>query len=66
MLLRTFFADVLPDLELAQTANQPRAKNQREEHRGQAGVDGAHRDVTKNVERAEVAPQNFDEEVVEH
>ena len=64
--LGTFFADILANLKLAQLANQPRTKDQRQEHRGQAGVNRAHRDVAKNVERAEVAPQNFDEEVVKH
>ena len=64
--LGTFFADVLANLKLAQLANQPRTKDQRQEHRGQAGVNRAHRDVAKNVERAEVAPQNFDEDVVKH
>src|SRR5215469_1034614 len=64
--LRTFFTDVLANLQFAQTANQPRPKDQREKHRGQAGVYRANRDVPKNVERAEVAPQHFDEEVVEH
>src|SRR5215472_15018469 len=66
MRLWTFFADVLANLKIAQTANQPRAKNECEKHRGQARVDGANSDVAKYVQRAEVATQNFDEEVVKH
>src|SRR5262249_3816800 len=63
---RPFFADVLPDLEFAQPPNQPRPENEREEHRREAGVDRSNGDVAKHVERAEVTPQNFKEEVVEH
>src|SRR5690348_12019516 len=64
--LGTFFADILANLKLAQTANQPRAKDERQKHRGQAGINGSNRDVTKHVQRTEVTPQNFDEEVVKH
>src|SRR5208282_1644712 len=32
MLLRTFLADILPDLQLAQAPNQPRTKNEAEKH----------------------------------
>src|SRR5579864_3293982 len=66
MFLGSLLADVLPDLEFAQAANQPRTKNEREEHRGQAGVDRPDRDVTKDVEGTHVAPEHFDEEVVKH
>src|SRR5580692_3769848 len=49
MLLRAFLADVLPNLQFAQAPNEPRTKHQAEEHRRQARVDGANRDVSKNV-----------------
>ena len=49
MLLRAFFADVLPNLQFAQAPDEPRTKHQAEEHRRQARVDGSNRDVSKNI-----------------
>src|SRR5207344_1946614 len=66
MLLRAFFTDVLPDLQLAQAPNQPRSKDEAEKHGGQARVDGSNGDVAKNIQRAEVTLQDVVEEVVKH
>src|SRR5256885_16984892 len=66
MLLRAFFANVLADLQFAQLSNEPGAEDEREKHCRQTRVDGANRDVAKDVEWAEVALKNVVEEVVEH
>src|SRR5437879_13265338 len=66
VLLRTFFTDVLLDLQLVQLANDPGAEDERKKKRRQARVSCAHRDVAKNVQRAEVTAQHFKEQVIEH
>ena len=66
MILRAFLADVLANLKLAQLADQPRAEYKGEKHPGEAGVHGAHGDVAKHVERAEIFLQRVVEEVVKH
>src|SRR6266478_5210263 len=66
MVLRTFLANILADLQLAQLAYQPRPEHQREEHGSKARVDRANGDVAKYVERAEIFLQDVVEKVVEH
>src|ERR1700719_2039904 len=66
MVLRAFFANILANLHLAQLANQPRPKYQREEHGGETRVNSANRDVAKYVERTEIFLQDVVKKVVEH
>ena len=49
--LRPLLADVLADLQPAQPLDHPRAQDQHQEERGQAGHRGAERDVADDVER---------------
>src|SRR5882757_5853336 len=66
MVLRTFLANILADLKLAQLADQPRPENQRQKHGGKTRVNRPHRDVTKYVEGAEIFLQDVVKKVVEH
>ena len=66
VILRAFFSDVLANLQLAQLADQPRTEHESEKHAGEASVHGAHGDVAKHVERAEIFLQRVIEEVVKH
>ena len=66
MLLRAFFANELADLQFAEAADQRGAEDQREEHRREACIHGTNRDVTKNIQRADVLAQDLIEEVVKH
>src|SRR5258706_997239 len=66
MILRPLFANVLPNLQLAQFANQPGPKHQSQKHRGQASVDSANGDVAKYVKRTEIFLQDMVQKVVEH
>src|SRR6266853_4911469 len=66
MVLRTFLANILADLQLAQLADQPGPEHQREKHGGKARVNRANSDVAKYVERAEIFLQDVVEKVVEH
>src|SRR6267154_2414121 len=66
MVLRTFLANIMADLQLAQLADQPGPEHQREEHSGKARVNRAKGDVAKYVERAEIFLQDVIEKVVEH
>ena len=59
MRLRALFADVLPDLKLAQLVDQPRAERDAEEQRRQAGERGAEGGVAEDAERADVSLQLF-------
>src|SRR5712672_4602106 len=66
MILRTFLANLLADLQLAQLADQPRPEHQRQKHSGQTRVNRPHRDVAKYVEGAEIFLQDVVEQVVKH
>src|SRR5204863_5269580 len=66
VLLRAFFANELADLQFAEAADQRGAEDQREEHRREACIHGTNRDVTKNIQRADVLAQDLIEEVVKH
>src|SRR5712692_6597810 len=66
VLLGALLADELADLQFAETANQPGTKNQRQKHGRETRVHGSHGDVTKNIQRAEVALQRVIKEVVKH
>src|SRR5712671_4562435 len=66
MILRTFLANILADLKLAQLADQPRPENQRQKHGGETRVNRPHRDVAKYVEGAEIFLQDVVKKVVEH
>src|SRR5258706_6091611 len=66
MVLRTFLADILADLQLAQLADQPRPENQRQKHGGETRVNRPHRDVAKYVEGAEIFLQDVVEKVIKH
>ena len=48
--LGTLFANVLPDLEFAQTVDDQRTHDQRGEQRGKAGERRAERQIAKNAE----------------
>src|SRR5580692_4431702 len=54
MRLRPLFANVLPDLEIAQPLNHDRPHDQAREKRGEAGKGSAKRQITKNAERREI------------
>src|SRR2546422_590333 len=70
--LRTFFANLLPDLKFSQTRNQPRPKDEADEQRGDTGVCGAEGDVLEDVQYAQRRPvpvervQEFVKNVVQH
>ena len=53
----TFFADVLPDLEITQAPDHQRPHNQSSEQRGQAGKRSAKRDVPEDTEGRDVMLQ---------
>ena len=54
MSLRSFLANVLANLKIAQPLNHERPNDQAREERGEAGKRRAERQVTKNTERREV------------
>ena len=62
---RPVFADVLANLKFLELPYQPRAQNQGEKQRGQAGVGSPKGNVMKQVEDVEVLME-FEIEVVEH
>src|SRR5262249_12609116 len=64
--LLTFLTNVCSDLHLAYAATQPQSEKKCTKHCREARVNGANSDVAKHIQRAEVSPQNFVEEVVKH
>src|ERR1700688_1897378 len=66
MRFRPFLTDVLLHLQIAQPADRPRPKQERQQQSGQACYCRAHGNVPKHVERAEIRPQRVEEKVVEH
>ena len=62
---RTLLADDLADLELAQLADQPRAQQQADGQRREAGRSRAERDVPRDVEHGERRVQR-EEQVIQH
>src|SRR5258708_8386583 len=66
VLLWAFFADVLPDLQFADPADQRWAEGKTKKHSLETRVHSPHGDVAKNIERAEVALQGVVKEVVKH
>src|SRR5450631_414616 len=65
MSLRTFFADVLPDLEIAQTTNHDGPNDEPGEERGKAGEGGPESQVTKNTEGRKIMEELQVEQPVE-
>ena len=65
MRLRSFLANHLPDLEIAQLSDHPRPKRQAECERRQARGRGAERDVPRDVEDGGVSVERV-EEVQQH
>src|SRR5437868_2616703 len=65
MSLRTFFAYVLPNLEIAQALNHDRPDDQAGEKSGEAGKGSAERQVTKNTERRKIVEELQVEQPVE-
>ena len=63
---RTFLADVLADLKLAQLGDQPRTQRDAQEQRRQAGKRRAKRGVAEDAERADVWEKLFVEKVIKH
>jgi hypothetical protein len=63
--LRTFFADVLADLELAQAINNVWPNEQANEQRRQAREDAAKRDVAEDPEVPEIWKKLLIEEPIE-
>src|SRR5438552_11836495 len=57
MSLRAFLADVLADLELAQTIDDQRSDNQSREKGSKAGKGSAKSQITEDAERREVVEQ---------
>jgi hypothetical protein len=64
MSCRTFFADVLPDLELAELTNDGWTNDHAHEQRGKAGKRCPKRDVTKNTERRKEGVQPLIEQPI--
>ena len=65
MRLRPFLPDHLPDLEIAQPADQPRSHDQADDERRHARRRGAERDVAGHVEDRDLRVER-EEEVVQH
>ena len=63
--LRTFFADVLADLKLAQPINDKRPDQQADQQRRQARKDAAERDVAEDPEVPEVGKELLIEQPIE-
>src|SRR5271167_1996377 len=65
MSLRPFFADVLPDLKIAQALNHDGPDDQAGEKSGEAGEGGAESEIKKNAERRKVMVELQVEQPVE-
>src|SRR5208337_5137321 len=65
MSLRPFLADVLPDLEIAQSPNHDRPNNQAGEESGEAGEGCAKSQITKDAERRKIMEELQVEQPVE-
>ena len=63
---RTFFANVLSDLEFAQLGDQPGSQRDAQKQRGDAGESRAQREVAKDAEAADGGIELLVEKVVEH
>src|SRR5437867_11146601 len=72
MRLRSFLPNLLPDLKLTQTPDQPGPQKQADHQGRDAGIRGAEGDVLENVQYPERRPvpvqriKEFVENVVEH
>jgi hypothetical protein len=62
--LRPVFANVLPDLKVAQLGDQPGPQQQTQAQRRQAGERRAHGDIAEHAQRAELREELLVEEVV--
>src|SRR5208283_57448 len=63
--LRSLFADVLPDLEIAEALNHDRSHDQAGEKSGEAGESGAESQVTENTEGRKIMVELQIEQPVE-
>src|SRR6266404_8003664 len=65
MSLRTFFADVLSNLEVTQPVDHQRPHDERGEQCGKAGERSAERQVTEDAERRKIVLQLHEQQPVE-